>query len=173
MVVSALKECARRTAEIGVTIGVQNHHDIAVAWQSFRDLVVAVGEPNCRALFDAWSPALHGDELGEAAKSLAPLTVHTTVADYQLRPRFRYNPNLVNYERQTPNVVAVPMGEGFINYAEFFNGLAHGGFHGSVAYEMCSPLRDGGAMETLDQYARLFLDYLEGLSKWSGGSFPT
>ena len=55
------------------------------------------------------------------------------------------------------------MGEGFINYAEFFYGLAHGGFEGSVAYEMCSMLRDGGSMETLDRYARLFLHYLEGV----------
>ena len=173
LIVSALKECACRTAELGVTIGVQNHHDIGVGWQSFRDLIVAVAEPNCKAMFDAWSPALHGDELGEAAKSLAPLAVHTTVADYQLRPRFHYNPNLVNYERQTPNVLAVPMGEGFINYAEFFNGLAHGGYGGSVAYEMCSPLRDGGTIETLDRYARLFLAYLESLSKWTGGGNPS
>ena len=33
------------------------------------------------------------------------------------------------------------------------------GFHGTAAYEMCSPLRDGGSMATLDRYARRFLEY--------------
>ena len=30
----ALKECALRAADMGVTIGVQNHHDIAVGYES-------------------------------------------------------------------------------------------------------------------------------------------
>src|SRR5437879_3415119 len=34
-----LKECARRSAEFGVTIGVQNHHDIAAGFESLHDLI--------------------------------------------------------------------------------------------------------------------------------------
>ena len=34
MIVDALRECARRAAEFGVTIGVQNHHDIACGFES-------------------------------------------------------------------------------------------------------------------------------------------
>ena len=34
LVVAALKECAKRTADLGVMIGVQNHHDIAVGFRS-------------------------------------------------------------------------------------------------------------------------------------------
>ncbi len=37
------------------------------------DLIRAVGEPNCRAMFDAWAPALHGANLTHAAEMMAPL----------------------------------------------------------------------------------------------------
>ena len=65
---------------------------------TLKDLLETVDHPNCKAAFDAWSPALQGENLAEAALKMAPLTVHTTVADYQKRPRFRYQPQLVNYE---------------------------------------------------------------------------
>jgi sugar phosphate isomerase/epimerase len=163
MVVAALAECARRAAPYGVTIGIQNHHDLACGYEAMFDLINAVGHPNCRAMFDAWSVFLQCADLAAAARKLAPLTAHTTVADYQLRPRYRYEANVVNYTPATPLVQAVPMGQGAIDYRAFFRGLAEGGFTGSVAYEMCSPLIDGGSMETLDRYGKLFLDYLNGL----------
>jgi len=160
MIVSALKECARRAAEHGAVIGVQNHHDVAVGWEAYRDLLAQIREPNCKALFDAWAPALHGADLAASARALGKQTVHTTIADYQMRPRYRYEPALVNYVAETPATVAVPMGEGFIDYRGFLKELDAGGFRGTVAYEMCSPLRDGGSMDVLDRYARRFLEHL-------------
>ena len=57
------------------------------------------------------------------------------------------NPRLVNYARQEPDLVkAVKFGEGFIDYRAFFQGLTDGGFDGIANYEMCSPIRGGGAM---------------------------
>jgi sugar phosphate isomerase/epimerase len=165
IVVESIRECARRAAEWGVTIGVQNHHDIAAGYETFFELIEAVGEPNCRALFDAWAPALQGADLAAAAERLAPITVHTTVADYQLRPRFRYNAAMVNYEPQTPLVQAVPMGEGFIDYRSFFGALLDGGFTGSVAYEMCSPLRGGGSLQNLDRCARQFVQWMKEVAR--------
>src|SRR5262249_51380568 len=97
MVVGAIKECARRASEVGVTIGVQNHHDLAAGFESQYDLIAEVDEPNCRALFDAWAPALHGADLEAAARKMAPMTVHTTIANYQRRPRYRYDSAVVNY----------------------------------------------------------------------------
>src|SRR5579884_3701871 len=35
--VSSLQECARHAARLGVTIGVQNHHDVACHWESLLD----------------------------------------------------------------------------------------------------------------------------------------
>jgi sugar phosphate isomerase/epimerase len=159
-IVSSLRECARDAARLGVTIGVQNHHDHAVHYESLFDLLHEIGEPNCKALFDAWAPALQGADLAAAVKKLAPHIVHTTVADYVLRPRFRYQPQLINYERQTDAVRAVPMGEGFIDYRGFFKALKENGFDGYVAYEMCSYLRGGGGEANLDGCARRFLDYM-------------
>lgn len=158
--VEILREAAGRAARYDVILGVQNHHDCASHYLALRDLLEAVDHPHCRACFDAWTPALQGDNIEAAARIMAPYTVHTTVADYQLRPRFRYQPAQVHFEPQTPATIAVPMGEGIINYRAFLSALHEGGYRGPVAYEMCSPLRGGGSIENLDRCARRFLDYL-------------
>src|SRR5207302_1772366 len=107
--VDTLRECAQRAAEFGVTIGVQNHHDTALGYESMLDLVQAVNEPNCKALFDAWAPALQGVDIEVAARTLGPVTVHTTIANYQKRPRYHYEPAVVNYRAATPYAQAVPI----------------------------------------------------------------
>jgi sugar phosphate isomerase/epimerase len=162
-VVAALKEVAQRSAEFGVAIGVQNHHDLGAGYESQYDLIEAIGEPNCRALFDAWAPALHGADIAAAARKMAPITAHTTIADYRKRPRYHYQPAVVNYRAAEPYAQAVAMGEGFIDYNSFLRTLDENGFTGTVAYEMCSPLAGGGSMENLDRAARWFLQYLEGV----------
>lgn len=163
LIARTLREAAERAQEFGVVLAVQNHHDVACDWRAMQDLLGQVNHPNCRAAFDAWAPALQKTDLREAAHRMAAHAVHTTVADYQLRPRFRYRPDLVHYEADTPYTVAVPMGEGVIDYRAFFDGLREGGYSGGVAYEMCSPLRDGGDLETLDRYARRFIEYMRAL----------
>lgn len=163
--VSNLRECAGMAADFDVTLGVQNHHDSAVHFESFSDLIEEIDHPNCKAMFDAWTPALHGDDLVAAVKRLAPHMVHTTVADYVRRPQFRYEPSLVNYVRETDAVRAVPMGEGFIDYRTFFAALKEVGYCGGVAYEMCSPLRGGGSEENLDRCARAFREFMATLER--------
>ena len=158
--VHSIKECARRAADLGVTLGVQNHHDLAAHHESLRDFLIEVDEPNCKAMFDAWSPALQGVDLVAAARALAPFTAYTTIADYVRRPRFRYVPALVNYQQETDAVRAVPMGEGFIDYRGFLGALRDAGFDGTVAYEMCSPLQGGGSEANLDRCACRFLDWM-------------
>jgi sugar phosphate isomerase/epimerase len=168
--VNCLRDAARRAADFGVTLGVQNHHDVAVHHASLADLLVEIGEPNCKACFDAWSHApmaqaapgyqQDGHDLAAAVKAMGPYLVHTTVADYIHQPRFRYHPALVNYTREPDTVRAVPMGEGFLNYSCFFDTLREIGYQGYVAYEMCSPLRGGGSETNLDACARRFLDYM-------------
>jgi sugar phosphate isomerase/epimerase len=153
-VVAVLRESADRASPLGITIGVQNHHDHAAQYHSLRDLLEEVGRPNCRACFDAWAVALHGDDLGEAARAMAPYTVFTTVADYQVRKRFRYHPSLVNYSEEQPCLQMVPFGEGFIDYRAFLGGLREGGYDGWVGFEMCAPLVGGGSEAALDALAR-------------------
>ena len=161
LTVAAIKECARRAADAGAVLAVQNHHDLAGHHEAFAQFLAAVDEPACRAAFDAWAPALQGDDVIAAARKLAPMTVQTTVADYVRLPRFRYQPDLVNYRREADCVLAVPMGEGFIDHRGFLTALHEQGFTGCVAYEMCSPLRDGNSLEVLDRYARRFLEFIK------------
>ena len=151
--VRAVRECARVAEGYGVAVGVQNHHDVAVGWRSYLQFLTEVGHPNCRAMFDPWAPALHGEDLYECARALAPHMVQTTLADYVRLERYRYLSGLVNYETLAPMVMAVPLGEGFVQLEPFFAGLKEGGFDGYVAYEMCSRLRDGGSEASLDATA--------------------
>ena len=160
-VVSAIREMCDRAAPLGVTVAIQNHHDLALPTDALLDLVAEIGRPNCRLGFDAWSLALRGEPLYESARKAAPLTAITTNADYVRIPRYRYRPELVNYERLTPDEVrAVRFGTGFIDFRSFFKGLLDGGFDGPAAYEMCSPIRGGGSLENLDECARAYLEWL-------------
>lgn len=161
-VVSAIREMCDRAAPHGVTIAIQNHHDLALHTDALLELLADIDRKNCKLGFDAWSPALRGEALYEAAKKAAPHTVITTNADYIRVPRHRYRPELVNYEPVSPDWVrAVPFGTGFIDYAAFFQGLRDGGFDGLAVFEMCSPLRGGGAMANLDACAMTYLNWLK------------
>jgi sugar phosphate isomerase/epimerase len=160
-VVMCLRECAARASDFGITLAIQNHHDVAVDSNALLDLLAEIDRPNVKLGFDAWSPALRGEELFEAARRVAPYTAMTTNADYVRVPRFRYRPELVNYERLQPDLVrAVPLGDGFIDYEAFFAGLSEGGFDGPAHYEMCSPIRGGGSLENLDRYARGYVEWM-------------
>ena len=158
--VKAVRECAKRAADYGVTIGIQNHHDIGVDPRSMREFIREVSEPNCKAMFDAWAPGFCGDDLREAVRLMSDVLVYTTAADYARLPRYKYAPDYVSYERQQDLLIAVPMGEGFVDYNAFFAALKDCGYDGYVAYEMCSEFRGGGAEENLDMYARRFVEYM-------------
>lgn len=159
--VSAIREMCDRAAEHKVVIAIQNHHDIGLSTEALIELLSDIDRPNCKLGFDAWSPALRGESLYDAAKLVAPYTVITTNADYLRTPRYRYRPELVNYERQEVDWVrAVPFGSGFIDYRAFFTGLREGGFDGIASYEMCSPLRGGGRLKNLDFCAKTYLDWM-------------
>lgn len=161
--VRAIRECAQVAGEYGIVLGVQNHHDVGVGVDSYVEFLDEVGHPNCRAMFDPWSPALHGDDLKAAARRLAPRMVQTTLADYLRLPRYAYQPGLVNYQPLDDMIRAVPLGEGFLDLEGFFAGLREGGFDGYVAYEMCSPLRGGGSEENLDRVAKTSLEKIQQL----------
>jgi sugar phosphate isomerase/epimerase len=163
-VVGSLREAADIAAEYGVVLGLQNHHDLGVTADSFAELLADVSHPNLKAMFDPWSVALTGGDLHRAARQIAPYMVQTTLADYVQIERFAYRSALVNYERLTPSWArAVPLGDGFIDFAAFFAGLREGGFDGYVAYEMCSPLRGGGSEPNLDAAATKSLSLIRRL----------
>ena len=165
MCVKAVQDACDVAARHGVNIGVQNHHDIGVSVETYAEFLDTVDRPNCKAMFDAWSIAQHDDvDLYQAAKAMAPRMVQTTVADYQRHPRYRHVTGLTTYERVHDIVRAVPLGEGFIDYATFLRGLRDGGFDGYVSYEMCSPVRGGGSLENLDRTASIALAEIKRLA---------
>jgi len=155
--VKAIRESAAAADEYEVVLGVQNHHDVGVSFEAYGEFLNDVDHPNCKAMFDPWSIALHGEDLYACAKAMAPLMVQTTLADYVKLKRFSYVPGLINYRELPAMVRAVPLGQGFMDLDGFFKGLKEGGFSGYVAYEMCSPLRGGGDMKNLDKTATLSL----------------
>ena len=160
--VAIIREMCDRARDHRVTIAIQNHHDLALDTSSLLDLLTEIDRPNCKLAFDAWSPALRGEDLYSAAKKAAPHTATTTNADYIRVPRYRYRPELVNYERLAPDEVrAVAFGTGFIDYAAFFRGLVEGGYAGIATYEICSPIRGGGLLENLDASAAAYLSWLK------------
>jgi sugar phosphate isomerase/epimerase len=161
--VKTIRECAVVAEGYGLAIGVQNHHDTGISCDAYIEFLNDVDHPNCRAMFDPWVPALHGDDMYHYARALARRMVQTTIADYVRLKRFAYMPGLVNYKPLPEMVRAVPVGEGFLDLPSFFKGLKDGGFDGYVAYEMCSPLRGGGSEENLDRTAKLSLERIKGL----------
>jgi sugar phosphate isomerase/epimerase len=164
-VVSCLHEAAEITAEYRVVLGLQNHHDLGVTADEFAELLADVAHPNLKAMFDPWSVALTGGDLYQAGRIMAPHMVQTTLADYIKLERFAYRQALVNYERLDPPWTrAVPLGDGFVDFAAFFAGLHEGGFNGYVAYEMCSPVRGGGSEANLDAAATKSLAYIRRLT---------
>lgn len=161
-VVATLQEMCDRAAAHSVSLAVQNHHDVAVHTDALLELLGDVDRPNCRLGFDAWSPALRGEDLYAAARKAASFTAITTNADYVRLPRFVYQPDLINYVPAQPDLVrAVPFGEGFIDYPAFFSGLRDGGFDGIATYEMCSPIRGGGAIKNLDRCANRYVTWMK------------
>src|SRR5262249_61600858 len=103
-VVTAVREMCDRAAPHKITIAIQNHHDVALHTSALLELLNDIGRANCRLGFDAWSPALRGEDLYEAAKQAAPHTAITTNADYIRLPQFRYQPAQVNYQPFVPRL---------------------------------------------------------------------
>lgn len=160
-VATSLREVCERATAYDMTVAIQNHHDIAVDSDALLELLADIDRPNCKIGFDAWSPALRGEDVFVAARKMAPHTAITTNADYVRLPRYHYHPEVVNYERATPDLVrAVPFGTGFIDYNAFFAGLVEGGFDGIATYEMCSPVRGGGTLSNLDKYASGYVRWM-------------
>lgn len=163
-VLEGLQLAGAEAARYGVTLAVQNHHDIALHHEEMYWLLQEVGLPNVKAGWDAWSPTLEGlrpEEIRQSVLRMQPFLVLTIAADYIRIPRFQYRHDLTNYFPVETLVRAVPMGEGIIEYRTFIETLREIGYQGYIVYEMCEVLRGGGSVENLDRTARKFLDYVK------------
>lgn len=164
LVVEGLQMAGKIAAKYGVTLAVQNHHDIALHHEAMKWLLDEVNLPNVKAAFDCWSPTLEGlspEDIRKAILTMKPYIVHTTTADYKELPRYVYELNHTNYTKVKSQMRAVPMGEGFLDYKSFINTLKEIGYQGYIAYEMCEVLEGGGSVENLDRAALKFLEYVK------------
>jgi sugar phosphate isomerase/epimerase len=164
LVVEGLRMAGREAAKYGVTLVIQNHHDIALHHDAMKWLLDEVGLPNVMAGFDCWSPTLEGlspEEIRQAVHTMKPYIVHTITADYKELPRFRYEIGQTNYTKLQSQMRAVPIGEGFLDYKTFINALKEIGYQGYITYEMCEVLEGGGSIENLDRTAKKFIEYVE------------
>lgn len=164
LVVEGLQMAGKIAAKYGITLAIQNHHDIALHHDAMKWLLDEVNLPNVRAAFDCWSPTLEGlssDEIRQAVLTMKPYIVHTTTADYKELPRFRYEITHTNYTKLESQMRAVPIGEGFLDYKTFINTLKEIGYQGYITYEMCEVLDGGGSIENLDRAAKKFLEYVK------------
>jgi sugar phosphate isomerase/epimerase len=164
MVAEGLKLAGQKAAAHGVTLAVQNHHDIASHHDTMYWLLNEVNLPNVKAAFDPWTPTLQGLNSGQiraAVLKMKPFIVHTTAAQYVRLQRHHYEHTLTNFLQDDTLIRAVPMERGIIDYTTFFNSLKEIGYRGYIAYEMCEVLDGGGDIENLDRTARDFLEYLK------------
>lgn len=164
LVVEGLQMAGKIAAKYGVTLAVQNHHDIALHHDAMKWLLDEVNLPNVRAAFDCWSPTLEGltpAEIRKAVLTMKPYIVHTTTADYKELPRYKYEITQTNYTKLQSQMRAVPIGEGFLDYKSFINALKEIGYQGYITYEMCEVLDGGGSVENLDRAAKKFLEYVK------------
>jgi len=167
-VVQGLKMAGKQAAQYGITLAVQNHHDIALHHNAMYWLLNEVNLDNVKAGWDAWSPVLEGltdKEIQASITKMQPFLVNTIAAQYIRIPRYQYEHHLTNYIREHDVIRAVPMDhpDGIINYDMFFTALKEIGYQGYISYEMCEVLEGGGSIENLDKTARAFLKFVE---KW-------
>jgi sugar phosphate isomerase/epimerase len=164
LVVEGLKLAGQEAAKYGVTLAVQNHHDIASHHDTMYWLLREVDLPNVKAAFDPWTPTLQGLNSGQitaAVLKMKPFIVHTTAAQYVRMPRYHYEHTFTNFIQDETLIRAVPMDRGIIDYETFFKSLKEIGYQGYIAYEMCEVLDGGGDIENLDKTAKEFLRYVK------------
>lgn len=158
--VAGIREACRLAKPYGVTIGIQNHHDIAMDAATLRSFIEEIGYENCKIMLDPWAPCAQGRDAANEIDLVFDQMVYTTLADYQKVPRYHYHPAIVNYSQELPLLRACGMGDGFIENRAFLHKLMQKGYNGWVCYEMCSDLMGGGGMENLDQKAAQFLRFM-------------
>jgi len=163
-VLEGIEMAAKEAQKYGVTLLVQNHHDIAIHHDAMYWLLKEINMPNVKAGWDAWSPTLEGlsdDEIRSSVLKMKDFIAFTIVADYVALPRYKYHNHLTNYVPDTPVMRATGVGDGTINYENFIGALKEIGYQGYIAYEMCEVLEGGGSIENLDAKAKQFLNFIK------------
>lgn len=163
IVLEGITMAAKEAQKYGVTLVVQNHHDIALHHNAMYWMLKEINLPNVMAGWDAWSPTLEKlskEEIRSSVLKMKPYLVNTIAADYVSLPRYHYENTLTNYIEDKPVMRAAAMGEGIVDYDTFIGALQEIGYQGYLVYEMCEVLDGGGSIANLDATAKKFLEYV-------------
>lgn len=163
LVVEGITLAAKEAQKFGITLVVQNHHDIALHHDAMYWMLKEINQPNVKAGWDAWSPTLEGlskEEIRNSVLKMKPYIVNTIIADYVTLPRYHYENQLTNYVADKPVMRATAVGEGIIDYDTFIGALKEIGYQGYLVYEMCEVLDGGGSIANLDATAKKFLTFV-------------
>jgi len=149
--VDCLKEGTKMAADLGITIGLQNHGTIAQCYRDVLDMVSEVNADNLKIVLDAPALENNNENYDEAVEACGSFIVHSHTSDFSYP-----SPNRLRK-------MAVPLGEGEVKYERFVAALKKVGYQGYLSYEICSPLAGGGEIPNLDASAKKSLEYIRGL----------
>jgi len=156
----SIAEAAATAEAVGVKLGVQNHSTIACHHQALLALLDEIGSDAVGLVLDAPTLHMQGEDPASVVRACAGKVLHSHVSDFRALRYFEYDPAWVRYTEGEAVDLAVPAGQGYINYRAFLAALKAAGYDGALSYEMCSPLLGGGSMENLDRCARETLRFL-------------
>ena len=104
-VVEGITLAAKEAQKYGVTLVIQNHHDIALHHDAMYWMLKEINLPNVMAGWDAWSPTLEKltkEEIRQSVLKMEPFIVNTIVADYVALNRFTMRITLQTMQMMFP-----------------------------------------------------------------------
>ena len=152
-----LIESARRAADQGVMLALQNHPPVVDNGDDMLRMVHEVGSPSLQACFDA--PLARRQGVVDVRAALLDVGSRQVLSHFGGESDRGADGQVRGYVRE-PDGSLTP--ESF--YAEFARGLAEIGYDGYIGYELCHPLPvvDGRTVgiEFADRNARLAAEYM-------------
>jgi len=161
--VQYIREGARFAEDQGVVLALQNHSEITVHYEDVLQMIQEIGSPAMKVAFDAPYVLKTGEPYENAVSALGSLIVYSTASDFSQREVAFHNApstfKMTGYYT-LKRTLAVPAGEGQIDYRRYFRALRGVGYDAYMAYEICTPIRGGGSEANLDRCASLSLAHL-------------
>ena len=166
--VSYLREGAKFAEDHGVFLALQNHSEITVHHLDVLQMIEEIDSPAMKVALDAPYVVRCGVPLEEAVADVGSLIVYSTASDQIGRPvSLHLAPStfkMSGHYSLTRNI-AVPAGEGDVDYRTFFKALKAVDYDSYIAYEICSPIQGGGSEANLDRCAKTSQTHLRKVYK--------
>jgi len=155
--VQYIREGARFAEDWGIYLALQNHSEITVHHQDVLQMIQEIGSPAVKVALDAPYIMRTGEPFEKAVAEVGSLMIYSTASDQIHRTVAFHNApstfKMTGYYTLT-RLIAVPAGDGVVDYRAFFMALKKIGYDSYMAYEICAPIRGGGSEANLDQCAK-------------------